>query len=69
MKILKLDKKDVLSRLDKNNMFKTLWKEEKEKLLEIGEVFEYENEEVIISEGSPSSHLFAILKGTVKVKF
>ncbi|MFC1669233.1 cyclic nucleotide-binding domain-containing protein [Spirochaetota bacterium] len=67
MRKIELNKADVLSKLDKNSMFKTLWKEEKEKLMEIGEVLEYDDNEVIVSEGSPSSQLFAILKGTVNV--
>jgi CRP-like cAMP-binding protein len=67
MKEIKVDKMVFVDSLKKSNIFNMLKEEEIKDILDAGELFEYNEDEILIQEGDISSYMYVILNGVVSI--
>jgi CRP/FNR family transcriptional regulator, cyclic AMP receptor protein len=68
MKRIIIEKKDIVPKIKSTKMFNLLADDELDYLFSIGEIYEYNINEIIINEGEISPYLYIILSGSVTIR-
>lgn len=68
MKKILIDKKNIIPKIKATKMFNLLADNELDYLFTIGNIYEYDINEIIIKEGEISPYLYIIISGSVTIK-